>query len=187
MLDTDGRHATIQEFRDAFEFDHLPEGLPQGVARLYHDTAAGLLILLTDGPALIRAIHDLWRSKNEAVLFAVRTAAGAPAGERPFIYPPVRRPGPIGALGRPWQGSPEQLAQIKDGGPIDRPEPRKYVDPVTGDDVEWPDHDEDDPDVSDGRHTLDDDRSKPTGYYGGLPVDRESMIGLDDNSFDRRD
>jgi hypothetical protein len=103
MLNTDGRYAGIQEFRDAFEFDHLPDGLPRSVSETFHDHAAALLELLPDGASLTRSLHDLWRSKNEAVLFAVRLAAAQPPGERPFVYPPVRRPGPIGQLGQPHQ------------------------------------------------------------------------------------
>lgn len=75
MLNTDGRHEAIQEFKDAFNFAHLPAGLPRQVSETFHEHAAALLVLLPDAPALTRAIHDLWRSKNEAVLLAVRIAA----------------------------------------------------------------------------------------------------------------
>lgn len=72
MLDTEGRHPAVAEFRDMFEFDHLPEGLPQNVSRSFHDQAAMLLAYLDDGPGLTRALHRLWESKNEAVFLAVR-------------------------------------------------------------------------------------------------------------------
>lgn len=72
MLNVEGRDPAVQEFEDAFESDHLPPGLVREVATYYHAMATSLLSLLPDGPALTRALHDLWRSKNEAVLFAVR-------------------------------------------------------------------------------------------------------------------
>lgn len=186
MLNTDGRHDAIQEFRDAFESEHLQEGLPRTVVERYHAAANDLLALLPDGPALTRAIHDLWRSKNEAVMFAVRLTNARPSSERLFTYPPVRRPGPVGQLGRPWQGSAEQLDSIRSGGPIDRHpgradgpamarEPGWFSPGVKAamsaePDVEWPDHDEDDPDSSDGRHTLNEPRADAveTTTYGDL-------------------
>lgn len=72
MLDTEGRHPAVQEFADAFETGHLPPGLPRSVMEHYAAMAQVLIDLLPDGPCLTRALHDLWRSKNEAVLFAVR-------------------------------------------------------------------------------------------------------------------
>lgn len=72
MLDVEGRHPAVQEFADAFETGHLPPGLPKDVMAKYADLAQALISLLPDGPCLTRALHDLWRSKNEAVLFAVR-------------------------------------------------------------------------------------------------------------------
>lgn len=72
MLKVEGRHAAIQEFGDHFESGHLPEGLPQRVMALYEAVAGRLLELLPDSPLLTNALHDLWRSKNEAVLLAVR-------------------------------------------------------------------------------------------------------------------
>jgi hypothetical protein len=74
MLNTTGRHPGVVEFADAFEFSHLPSGLPQDVSRAFNGMAEALLLLLPDGPALTRALHKLWEAKNEAVLFAVRTS-----------------------------------------------------------------------------------------------------------------
>lgn len=72
MLNTEGRPPAVQEFADAFETGHLPPGLPKDVMVSYAALAQSLVDLLPDGPCLTRALHDLWRSKNEAVLFAVR-------------------------------------------------------------------------------------------------------------------
>lgn len=85
MLNTDGRHPGIQEFRDAFEFDHLSEGLPRIVAASYHDQAARLLALLPDAAPLTRAIHGLWQSKNEAVLLATRVRTDGNGGAQPPV------------------------------------------------------------------------------------------------------
>lgn len=104
MLRTEGRHDAIQEFRDAFEFDHLPDGLPRVVAASYHDFAAQLLALLPDGPALKRAIHDLWRSKNEAVRFAVRIGAEGTRGARSITFkdsPPAHAVEPVQRVDHP--------------------------------------------------------------------------------------
>lgn len=104
MLRTEGRHDAIQEFRDAFEFDHLPDGLPRVVAASYHDFAAQLLALLPDGPALTRAIHDLWRSKNEAVRFAVRIGAEGTRGARSITFkdsPPAHAVEPVQRVDHP--------------------------------------------------------------------------------------
>lgn len=85
MLNTDGRHPALQEFRDAFEFDHLSEGLPRIVAASYHDQAARLLALLPDAAPLTRAIHGLWQSKNEAVLLATRVRTDGNGGAQPPV------------------------------------------------------------------------------------------------------
>lgn len=134
MLNTDGRHDAIQEFRDAFEFDHLPEGLPQTVCAVFHDAAAALLAALPDGPALTRSIHDVWRAKNEAVRFAVRIRTEGHAGRPAAVFrgsEPAHETMPVErtelrpldhAPGRErWQGSAEQLAQVKAGKGPDEP------------------------------------------------------------------
>lgn len=72
MLDVEERHPAVAEFADLFELGHLPEGLPRLVMVEYRAAAQALLDLLPDGPMLTRALHDLWRSKNEAVAYAVR-------------------------------------------------------------------------------------------------------------------
>lgn len=71
MLNIEGRHPAVAEFRDMFESDHLPEGLPQRVSWSFHEQAALLINALDDGPGLTRALHRLWESKNEAVFLAV--------------------------------------------------------------------------------------------------------------------
>lgn len=73
MLDVEGRHPAVREYRDRFEVDHLPEGLPRRVMSACRELAVRLLVLLPDGPLLTNALHDAWRSKNEAVMLAVRT------------------------------------------------------------------------------------------------------------------
>jgi len=72
VLNVEGRHPAVQEFADLFETEHLPVGLPREVMRCFRVSAAALLHLLPDGPMLTRALHDLWRAKNEAVAYAVR-------------------------------------------------------------------------------------------------------------------
>lgn len=74
MLNIEGRHRAVQEFRDMFEFGHLDPGLPREVSATFHDHAQQLIDLLPDAPPLTRALHRLWESKNEAVFLAVRTA-----------------------------------------------------------------------------------------------------------------
>jgi hypothetical protein len=81
MLDTEGRHPAVQEFRDMFEYDHLEYGLPQDVSAGFHDVAVNLLFLLPDGPGLTRALNKLWEAKNEAVFLAVRTQRAMEAEE----------------------------------------------------------------------------------------------------------
>ena len=73
MIKVEGRHPGIVEFAEAFNFDHLPEGLPREVSATFHQHAQHLVDLLPDGPGLTRALHRLWESKNEAVFLAVRT------------------------------------------------------------------------------------------------------------------
>lgn len=206
MLNTDGRHPALQEFRDAFEFDHLSEGLPRVVAAAYHDQAARLLALLPDAATLTRAIHDLWRSKNEAVLLATRVRTGGNGGAEPPVtfrgttnpahavapvqrtelraqdrhpdHQPGRPDGPVNAryadvAQNPFdwrdngQAVPPWFTPItvpgSSGEPIDV---TTYADMVEQhaavesaalvDAGEWPGHDEDQPDTSDGRHTLND-------------------------------
>lgn len=72
MLNVEGRHPAVAEFRDMFNWDHLPEGLPREVMQEYFSLASMLLQLLPDGPQLTRALHRLWESKNEAVFMAVK-------------------------------------------------------------------------------------------------------------------
>lgn len=72
MLSTEGRHPAVVEFRDMFEFDHLPEGLPREVSRIFHNAAQEVLARLDDGPGVTRALHRLWEAKNEAVFCAVK-------------------------------------------------------------------------------------------------------------------
>lgn len=72
MLDVEGRHPAVREFADLFETGHLPQGLPTTVMEYFSALVALLLRLLPDGPMLTRALHDLWRAKNEAVAYAVR-------------------------------------------------------------------------------------------------------------------
>lgn len=72
VLNVEGRHPAVREFADLFASGHLPPGLPVQVMHDFRALAACLLDLLPDGPMLTRALHDLWRAKNEAVAFAVR-------------------------------------------------------------------------------------------------------------------
>jgi hypothetical protein len=74
MLNVEGRHAAVREFRDMFTAgDHLRPGLPREVSALFAATAQTLIDLLPDGVPLTRALNDLWDSKNQAVFLAVRT------------------------------------------------------------------------------------------------------------------
>lgn len=67
------RHPAVVEFDGAFDGTHLPQGLPRDIMAAYSDLHQQLLSLLPNNRAgLTRAIHDLWRSKNEAVYLAVR-------------------------------------------------------------------------------------------------------------------
>lgn len=72
-LNIEGRHPGLARWKDAFEGGHLPKGLPRDVMAGYRSLAVSLLDLLPDGPQLTDALHELWRSKNEAVLHAVET------------------------------------------------------------------------------------------------------------------
>ena len=72
MLSVEDRHPAVQEFRDMFDFMHLPEGLPRKVSVTFHEHAQQLIDLLPDAPPLTRALHRLWEAKNEAVFLAVR-------------------------------------------------------------------------------------------------------------------
>lgn len=72
MLIVDGRHPSVQAWSDAFEHSHLPEGKLRELMAAYHGLAQALVDLLPDGPRLVDALHDVWRSKNEAVFFAVQ-------------------------------------------------------------------------------------------------------------------
>lgn len=83
MIHAEDRHPAVREYLDRFETAHLPEGLPRQVMQSYRDLVVALLGLLPgDSPVLTSALHDLWRSKNEAVLAAVRVVkGGSAAGE----------------------------------------------------------------------------------------------------------
>lgn len=81
MLDVEGRHVAVREFGDRFETGHLAPGLPREVMGIYRDAAERLLSALPDCPQLARALDDLWHSKNEAVLQAVRIQRGRDGGE----------------------------------------------------------------------------------------------------------
>lgn len=72
MLHVEGRHPAVREFGDLFETEHLPPGLPRQVMESFRYVVNTLLVSLPDGPMLTRALHDLWRAKNEAVAYAVR-------------------------------------------------------------------------------------------------------------------
>jgi len=72
VLNVGERHPAVREFADLFEVDHLPTGLPRIVMEAFRFAANTLLINLPDGPMLTRALHDLWRAKNEAIAYAVR-------------------------------------------------------------------------------------------------------------------
>lgn len=82
MLNVQGRHPAVQEFADQFETGHLPRGLPKQVMDNFLAAAMVLLELLPDGPMLTRALHDLWRAKNEAVAYAVRVQRDRDLSER---------------------------------------------------------------------------------------------------------
>lgn len=73
MLNVEGRHPAVAAYADRFRTGHLPEGLPKIVMEIYRTAAQALYDALPDGPLLTNALHDLWRSKNEAVLHAVET------------------------------------------------------------------------------------------------------------------
>ncbi|MFF9312139.1 hypothetical protein ACF1BS_14635 [Streptomyces sp. NPDC014748] len=59
--------ATAQMLRN-FRFDHLPAAL-QAVSRPFHDLAHQLAETLS-GPEVTKALDDLWKAKNWAVLVA---------------------------------------------------------------------------------------------------------------------
>lgn len=82
MLNVEGRHPAVREYADLFESGHLPAGLPKEAMGCFRVTAAALLNLLPDGPMLTRALHDLWRAKNEAVAYAVRLQRDRDLSER---------------------------------------------------------------------------------------------------------
>jgi hypothetical protein len=57
-----------------FRYDHLPQHL-QEVSKPFHDLAHRLAETLT-GPEITKALDDLWKSKNWAVLAASNTGSG---------------------------------------------------------------------------------------------------------------
>lgn len=71
MLNVEGRHPAVAPYGNRFRTGHLPDGLPKTIMEAYRVAAQALLDNLPDGPLLTNALHDLWRSKNEAVLHAV--------------------------------------------------------------------------------------------------------------------
>ncbi|WP_435209540.1 hypothetical protein [Streptomyces sp. bgisy034] len=70
-------HPATAQMLSNFRYDHLPAHL-QEVSKPFHDLAHRLAETLT-GPEITKALDDLWKSKNWAVL-AASTAAleGAP-------------------------------------------------------------------------------------------------------------
>ncbi|MFS4105136.1 hypothetical protein [Streptomyces sp. PD-S100-1] len=81
--------ATAQMLRN-FRFDHLPAAL-QAVSRPFHDLAHQLADTLS-GPEVTKALDDLWKAKNWAVLVASTAAledaapAAAPAPGDVVLY-----------------------------------------------------------------------------------------------------
>lgn len=77
--------ADLVHYRRQFEHEHLPDGAPQQLAKVFHENAQMLLDVLGHNPGarvgLSHALHDLWRSKNEAVSTAVHLSSGS--GNRP--------------------------------------------------------------------------------------------------------
>jgi len=74
-------HPATAQMLSNFRYDHLPAHL-QAVSRPFHDLAHQLAETLT-GPEVTKALDDLWKAKNWAVL-AASTAAleGAPPAPR---------------------------------------------------------------------------------------------------------
>lgn len=72
----EGRWSAIQKYRHCFDYEHLPEGLPQQLMIGYAALAQGLIDMLPDDAWLVAAMHDLWESKNAAVFLAVQKAKG---------------------------------------------------------------------------------------------------------------
>lgn len=65
-------HPAVAQMLGNFRYDHLPERL-QEVSRPFHDLAHRLAETLT-GPEVTKALDDLWKAKNWAVV-AASTAA----------------------------------------------------------------------------------------------------------------
>lgn len=70
------RWQAVRKYAHCFDHEHLPGDQPRAVAQQYAATAQALVDMLPDDAWLVAALHDLWESKNAAVLHAVNIDKG---------------------------------------------------------------------------------------------------------------
>lgn len=73
---TADRWDAVRSYAHCFDHEHLPGEQSRAVAQQYAATAQALADMLPDSRWLVAALHDLWESKNAAVLLAVQIDKG---------------------------------------------------------------------------------------------------------------
>lgn len=72
------RHAATVGIARWFDYEHLPEGDAQAIARIIHDTAEAMIDRLDDGPELTAGLRHLLEAKDCLVRQAIVTAEQRP-------------------------------------------------------------------------------------------------------------
>jgi hypothetical protein len=79
-------HPAVAGVLRFFEFEHLPKGRIQGMARLFHDVAHTLARGLEPDPELTVALRKLLEAKDAAVRCAVLEVRAA-TGQKVIVNP----------------------------------------------------------------------------------------------------